>query len=137
MATTGKILGTDFLLYVGGTAVSWSTSCSLSITGPGTTDVSNKDSNNWLEKLKNKGYGWTMSVDGMATFDGTINLRDLFDMFRNNETVTVKFSTDDAADKFYSGSAVATSFSLDAPHNDATTFSCEFEGLGGLTFIAT
>jgi len=137
MATTGKINGTDFLLYVGGVAVSWSTSCSLSVTGPGTIDVSNKDSDNWLEKLKAKGYSWTMSVDGMATFDGTYSVEDIFLLFRNNSTVTIKFSTDDAADRFWSGSAVATSFSLDAPQEDATTFSCEFEGLGILNFVAT
>ena len=137
MATTGKINGTDFLLYVGGVAVSWSTSCSLSVTGPGTINVSNKDSDNWLEKLKAKGYSWTMSVDGMATFDGTYSVEDIFLLFRNNSTVTIKFSTDDAADRFWSGSAVATSFSLDAPQEDATTFSCEFEGLGILNFVAT
>ena len=137
MSTTGKINGSDFLLYVGGVAVSWSTSCSLSVTGPGTIDVSNKDSDNWLEKLKAKGYSWTMSVDGMATFDGTYSVEDIFLLFRNNSTVTIKFSTDDAADRFWSGSAVATSFSLDAPQEDATTFSCEFEGLGILNFVAT
>jgi len=137
MATTGKINGTDFLLYVGGVAVSYSSSCSLSVTGPGAFDVSNKDSSNWLEKMKKKGYGWTMSVDGMATFDGTYSIEDIFLLFRNNSTVTVKFSTDDTADRFFSGSAVATSFSLDAPAEEATTFSCEFEGLGILNFIAT
>ena len=137
MSTTGKINGSDFLLYVAGVAVSWSTSCSLSVTGPGTIDVSNKDSDNWLEKLKAKGYSWTMSVDGMATFDGTYSVEDIFLLFRNNSTVTIKFSTDDAADRFWSGSAVATSFSLDAPQEDATTFSCEFEGLGILNFVAT
>ena len=137
MATTGKINGTDLLLYVEGVAVSWSTSCSLSITGPGTMDVSNKDSDNWLEKLKAKGYSWTMSCDGMATIDGTYSIEDLFLLFRNNDTVTLKLGTDDAADRFFSGEAVATSFSLDGPHNEGSTFSCEFEGLGILNFIAT
>jgi len=137
MATTGKINGTNLLMYVGGVLISWSTSCSLSVSGPGTIDVSNKDSDNWLEKLKAKGYSWTMSVDGMATFDGTYSIEDLFLLFRNNTTVTIKFSTSDAADRFFSGSAVATSFSLDAPQEDATTFSCEFEGLGILNFVAT
>lgn len=137
MATTGKINGTNLLLYVGGTAISYTSSCSLSISGPGTIDVSNKDSNNWLEKLKAKGYGWTMSADGMATFDGTLAIDELFELFRTNQTVTVKMSTSDSADRFFSGSAVATSFNMDAPGEDATTFSVEFEGLGELANRAT
>ena len=137
MATTGKINGTSLLLYVGGTAVSYTTSCSLSISGPGTIDVSNKDSENWLEKLKAKGYGWTASADGMFTFDGTLCVDEIFELFRTNQTVTVKISTSDAADRFFSGSAVATSYSMDAGNNDATTFSVEFEGLGELAFRAT
>jgi len=137
MATTGKINGTSLLIYVGGVAVSYTSSCSVSITGPGTIDVSNKDSSNWLEKLARKGYGWTMSADGMATFDGTLAVDELFQLFRTNQEVTVKISTSDAADRFFSGTCVATSFSMDAPGEDATTFSVEFEGLGELGFVAT
>ena len=137
MATTGKINGTSLLLYVDGTAVSYSTSCSLSITGAGTINVSNKDSYTWLEKLKAKGYGWTMSCDGMAAFDGTLNIEEIFELFRSNQTVTLKMSTSDAADRFFSGSATATLFDMDAPQEDATTFSVDFEGLGELAFRVT
>jgi len=138
MATSSVINGTDFLIYVGGVSVSYSTSCSITITGPGTIDTQNKDSNNWIPKLKAKGYSWTASADGMYALDGSgISIRDIFDMFRNNETVTIKMATSDAADAFFSGDAVATSFSADHPHNDASTFSVEFEGLANLTFIRT
>lgn len=137
MATTGKINGTDILLYVGGVAVSHSTECSLSITGPGTIPVNNKDSNNWIEKLKRKGYEWTMSVGAFYTLDGTLSTQEIYDLFRNNDTVTLKFSTDDAADRFFSGEAVATSANFDAPQEDGVTLGCEFEGLGILNFLTT
>jgi predicted secreted protein len=137
MSTTGKIPGTSLLLYVDATAISYSTSCSISIAGAGTFSVSNKDSTNWDEKLKARGYSWTASCDGMATFDGTLCIDELFELFRTNQTVTVKMSTSDAADRFFSGSAVATSFNMDAPDNEPSTFSVEFEGLGELAFRAT
>lgn len=137
MATTGKINGTSLLLYVGNVAVSYSTSCSISITGPGTIDVTNKDSTGWLEKLKAKGYGWTASAEAFATFDGTLSIEEIFELFRSNQTVTLKMGTSDATDAFFGGSAVATSFTMDAPHEDASTFSVDFEGLGELTFAAT
>ena len=137
MATTGKINGTDLLLYVDNVAISYSTSCSISITGPGAFSVSNKDSKNWDEKLQARGYSWTASAEAMTTFDGTLCIDEIFELFRNNQSVTIKMSTDDAADRFFSGSATATSFNMDAPDNEASTFSVEFEGLGELAFRAT
>jgi len=138
MATTGKINGTDILLYVDNVAVSHSTSCSLNISGPGTIPVNNKDSSNWIEKLKRKGYEWTMSVEAFYTLDGTLSTQEIYDLFRNNSTVTLKFSTAAAsADRFFSGSAVATGANFDAPQEDGVVLGCEFEGLGILEFLAT
>ena len=136
--TAGVINGSDFLVYVGGTAISYSTSCSLSMTGPGTSTVNHKDSGNWLTKLKKKGASWTISCDGMLALDGAgINLRELYDVLNGNKTVTVKFATSEASNYFFSGSAVITSFSLDAPLEEGGTWSCEFEGLGKPSFDLT
>lgn len=138
MATTGVINGTSLLVYVDGTAISYTTSCSINITGPGTFPVSTKDSYEWVQKLKAEGASWTVSADGMFALDGSgVDMRSIFNLFDRNQTVTIKMATSDAADEFFSGSAVATSFSVDAPDNDASTFSVEFEGLGDLTFAVT
>ena len=138
MATSGAVLGTLMVFYVDATAVSYSTSCSLSITGPGTVDVSNKDSSYWAEKLKLKGYSWTASCDGVFAFDGSgVNIQELHGLFRENTTFTVKMSTGVADDVIFSGSAVATGFSADFPHNDGSTWSFECEGLGRLTALLT
>ena len=138
MATAGVINGTALLLYIDGTAVSYTTSCSLNISGAGTIDVSNKDSYEWVQKLKARGASWSISADGMYALDGSnINMREIFALFDRNQTVTAKIATSDATDNFFSGSAVATSFSADHPDNDASTFSVELEGLGDLTFAVT
>lgn len=138
MATTGVINGTSILLYVDSTAVSYSTNCSLSIMGPGAMTVNHKDSLEWLQKLKKVGAGWTASCSGMYALDGSnVNLREVFALLDRNQTVTVKIATSDAADNFFSGEAVVTGFSADFPHDEGSTFSVDFEGLGDLTFAVT
>jgi len=138
MASSGVISGTLCLLYVDGTAVSYSTSCSLSITGPGTIDVSNKDSSYWMEKLQAKGYSWTMSCDGMFAFDGSgVDIRALHGLLRDNTEFTAKMSTGVAGDVIFSGQATSTGFNADFPYNDASTWSFDLEGLGRLTALTT
>lgn len=136
--TSGVIAGTDFLVYSDGTAISYSTSCSISITGPGTIPVSTKDSGNWIKKLKKKGYEWTVSADGLLALDGSgIDLREIYNLLRDNSTVVVKFATTGTDDYFFYGDAVATGFNMDAPDNDASTFSCSFEGIDQLRVSTT
>ena len=138
MATTGVINGTDILLYVGGIAISYSRSCSIAISGPGTMEVNHKDSGNWMTKLKKKGITWTASADGMFAFDGAgISMRELYDVLNGLTSVTIKMSTADAADPLFTGTAVCTGYNVDAPLDEGGTFSAEFEGLGKLSFSLT
>lgn len=138
MASSGVINGTDILLYVDGTAISYSTSASIAISGPGTAEVNHKDSGNWMVKLKKKGITWTASMDGMFALDGAdVNVRELYDVLNGLVTVTIKMGTSDATDAFYSGSAVCTGYNVDAPFDEGGTFSAEFEGLGKLLFALT
>ncbi len=138
MASSGVINGTDILIYVDGTAISYSTSASISITGPGAAEINHKDSGNWMTKLKKKGITWTASMDGMFAFDGgDVNVRELYDVLNGLTTVTIKMSTSDATDAFFSGSAVCTGYNVDAPFDEGGTFSAEFEGLGKLLFALT
>jgi predicted secreted protein len=50
---------------------------------------------------------------------------------------TVKFATSDSDDRFFSGSALLTALSLDAPDESPATFSATFEGTGKLKFAKT
>ena len=138
MTTSGAVNGTLMLFYVDNVAVSYSTSCSINITGPGTIDVSNKDSSYWVQKLKKRGYTWTASVDGVFAFDGSgVDIRELHALFRENTTFTIKMSTEVADDVIFSGSAVASDFSADFPDNDGSTWSFSCEGLGRLDALTT
>lgn len=137
-ATVGVLNGTNLLVYVATSAISYSTSCSLTITGAGTINVNNKDSGYWTAKLKAHGTTWSVSCDGMLGLDGAgTSIRELHDILEAKTTVTVKFASTSADDYFFTGSAVCTSFSADAGDNAAGTFSCEFEGLGVLRCTLT
>ena len=138
MATTGVVNGTSILVYLDGTAISYSTSGSLEITGAGTVDVSNKDSGYWAQKLAAHGTSWSVSCDGMFALDGAgINPREIHGFLQAGTSMVVKVATGDAADFFFTGTAVSTGFSLDAGDNAASTFSCGFEGLGKLSCTVT
>lgn len=138
MASTGVINGTLMLFYIDDTAVSYSTSCSLSITGPGTIDVSNKDSSYWMQKLQAKGYSWTASVDGLFAFDGSgVDIRALHKLLTNNTQFTMKMATGVAGDVIFSGEATPTGFNADFSYNDASTWTFDSEGLGRLTALTT
>jgi len=136
--TSGVILGTNMLLYVDDTAISYSTDCSISISGPGAAEVNHKDSNNWMVKLKKKGITWTASASGMMAFDGAgTDLRDLFLNLTDLDTVNIKMSTATAGNLLLHGSAVITGFSLEAPNDEGGTFSVEFEGIDRLQASVT
>jgi len=136
--TVGVILGTNMLLYVDDTAISYSTDCSISITGPGGAEVNHKDSDNWMVKLKKKGITWTASASGMMAFDGSgVDLRALFLSLTDLTSVNIKMSTATAGNLLFHGSAVITGLSLDAPDDEGGTFSVEFEGLGRLQAAIT
>ena len=136
--TAGVINGTDFLIYLGGVAVSYSNSCSMTISGPGTASVVHKDSGTWAQKLKKKGVTWTASVSGALALDGAgIDMRELFQLLADLTTVNVKMSTNTAGNLLLQGMAVATSVTWDAPDDEFATFSAEFEGLGRLLAAVT
>ena len=135
MATTGKINGTDILLYIGGTAVSHSTNCTVNLT-MATIGVSSKDSVGWTDKLASI-RDWNGSCDGMITLDGTFGIEQIYGAMNARTSVTVKFATDDATDRFFSGSAFITALNNVAPHEGGATFSMSFEGTGKLKFAKT
>ncbi len=136
--STGVINGTDIALYVDGTAISYSTSCNITITGPGAAEINHKDSGNWMEKLKKKGITWAANVDGMFALDGAgVSIREIYDVLNGLVTVTIKMATSDVTDPFFSGLAVADGFNVDGPLEEGGTFSASFEGLSKLSFSLT
>ena len=135
MATTGKINGTDWLLYVGGIAITHSTSCSIDLvmaTVPATT----KDSAGWDENLASV-RSWSGSADAAIALDATYGIDELYGLINSQASATVKFATADATDRFFSGTARITGLSANAGQEELASYSVSFVGTGKLKFAVT
>lgn len=131
MATTGVVNGTDLLVYVGTVAVACATSHTLNI-GQDMRDTSSKCSAGYKTQLPGQ-RNWTIDGEGLFAFDSPYGFSDLYTLWSTRAKVTLKFSTEVAGDKRYSGEAYLSSLSASAPNEDNTTFSFSFEGTGPLT----
>jgi len=136
MASTGKLNGHDLLVYVDGVALTHSTSCSVSIS-MSTISATTKDSNKWEDILPGT-RTWSMSSENNLALDAANGIEEVFAILDDaDRSVTVKFATSDAADRFFSGTAYITEISVDAPDESPATFSISFQGTGALTLSAT
>jgi predicted secreted protein len=135
MATTGIINGTDLLVYVGGVAILGATTHSLSL-ARATRDTTNKDTASWQTVLSGR-KNWSISGSHMFSFDAAYGHSQLFALLDAGASVTVKFSTDTAGNKHWSGSAVITKLDIEAGDDANTTYSYEFAGTGALTEVTT
>jgi TP901-1 family phage major tail protein len=131
MATTGIINGTDLLVYVGGTAITHSTSASISFSME-TRDASTKDSAGYRAILEGQ-RSWTIEAEGMTAMDAANGYEELFAAWVARTALTIKFATADAADQFYQGTGYCTSLSVDSGVEDSSTFSASFEMTGTVT----
>lgn len=132
MATTGIVNGTALKIYVGGTAVAYTTSASLDLS-MATRDTSSKDSAGWQESAEGQRSG-TISGDFLFAFDAAYGFEDLFTLYANRTKVTVKLATSDLADKFISGDAYLTSLSKSAPMEDTISGSFSMNFTGEITY---
>lgn len=131
MATTGIINGTDLLVYVGGTAITHSTSASISFSME-TRDASTKDSAGYREILEGQ-RSFTIEAEAMTALDAAQGFEELFAAWVARTALTIKFGTADAADQFYQGTGYCTSLSMDSGVEDSSTFSASFEMTGTVT----
>lgn len=93
-----------------------------------TLDKTSKDSDGWQESLAGL-KSWTLSTDGLLILndEGYMALEDAYMM---SENVLVQFSTKTGA--IYEGDAIITTIDLDAPYDDLSSYSAEFQGSGEL-----
>ena len=131
MATTGIINGTDLLVYVGGTAITHSTSASISFSME-TRDASTKDSDGYREILEGQ-RSFTIEAEAMTALDATEGFEELFAAWVARTALTIKFGTSDSDDQFYQGTGYCTSLSMDSGVEDSSTFSASFEMTGQVT----
>lgn len=131
MATTGIINGTNLLVYVGGTAITHSTSASISFSME-TRDASTKDSDGYREILEGQ-RSFTIEAEAMTALDAAQGFEELFAAWVARTALTIKFGTADSGDQFYQGTGYCTSLSMDSGVEDSSTFSASFEMTGQVT----
>ncbi len=130
MATTGKVNGTLLRVYVGGTAVSNTTSASIEFSMSG-RDTTTKDSAGWKEIMEGL-REWSISGDYLFAEDASYAYSDLFALMSGRTSVTLVFSSDVSGDLKYTGTAYLTSLSKEAPMEETASGSYTFEGTGAL-----
>jgi len=135
MPTTGIVNGTSFGVYVGNSTnlIGFGTSCSLSITHSprnNTTAVSGGYTSRMAGTLD-----WEVSCDAMVamTTSSSTEFYQLFSDYLNTRSVLyVRFKTTVSGDKYFTGYAVMTSMSIEAPNEQSTTMSVSFAAAGPL-----
>lgn len=158
MTNADIIKGDKLMVFVGGSAIAFATSHTLSLTG-NTTDISSKDHGFWgASDVGN--LTWECTTENLYTEDGFDNL---FNTYLQKEPVTIVFGYAHNYDvnglyldggtkpendprqvawtaesgKGYSGKAVITSLSVNANTGENATFSCTFTGMGAIRNLKT
>ena len=133
MATNVIFNGTSLVLKRGGTIIGASTSCTVNYTLDN-FETTNKDSAHSKSYLP-AATGWTMDCEAFYTTDEDPAPDDFMTDVQNRTQLTVEFNEAAATsgDYKYSGEAYLTSVSLNAPNEDAATYSLSFQGTGALT----
>ena len=151
------IKGDQLMIFVGGSAIAYATSHTLSLTG-NTVDISSKDHGFWgASDIGN--LTWEATTENLYTesgFDG------LFNAYLAKSEVTIVFgyasnynvnglllgataTTGDTrpeswtadSTKGYQGKAVITSLTVNANTGENATFSCTFTGKGAIINLAS
>lgn len=131
MATQGVINGTLIGIYLGGSLIAKSTSCSIQIT-MATRETSSKDSGGWEEHLGAK-RGFTVSGDFLDAEDAAFRFDDLFSFIGSRTPLTFKMSSEVSGDKYYTGSVLLVDLSREAPMEDNVSGSYSLKGTGALS----
>ena len=129
--TAGIINGTNILVYTGGTAITHSTSASISFSME-TRDASTKDSAGYREILEGQ-RSFSIECEGMTAFDATNGFEELIAAWVARTVLTVKWATANTDDNHYQGTGYCTSVSVDSGVEDSSTFSATFEMTGTVT----
>lgn len=91
-----------------------------------TIDVTAKDSGG-VQEFAPGLYSWTISADGVDVV-GNEAQEALKTAIRNRQPIKVRWS-ENGVDVF-EGTAIVTSYEVEAPHDDVATFSLELQGTG-------
>jgi len=130
MATTGILNGTDLLMYVGSDIIGHATSHTLSVT-MSSRDSTTKSSGGWAAKLGGL-RSWEASGEGFMAYDASYGYDELLAVLIARTAVTIKLSTEETGDTYWTGSALLESIEQSSGVEENVTFSFSFGGTGAL-----
>jgi predicted secreted protein len=129
-----RINGTDLILTVATNAVAHTTSASLNIE-MATIDVSSKDDSGNQNVIGGQKSS-TIDFEGLTDFASSgYGIDDLFDLLDNRTEVAWILGVSGGAN--FTGSGFITSLTLDAPMEDASTYSGSITVTDGVTYSAS
>lgn len=131
MATTGKFDGTLIAIYAGSTKLSHGKGASVDVSKD-MIETTTKDSGGYKEYIPGE-VGGSMSWEGLMAFDATYGFDDLMAAELAGTLLTLKWSTEVTGDIRLSSNAYISNIKADAPQNDVSTFSCDFQLTGTIT----
>lgn len=127
-----KLNGTGLLVYVGSNAIAGTRSFTLNLSQD-TPDATTKDSEGWKEVIEGL-REWSVDFDGLFDATATEGFEERMDAIIDRDgSVTLKMSTEESGDTYWTGSAVMSNMTLDAPMEDVVSFSGTFVGNGALS----
>lgn len=136
MALT-KIMGQNFRVFIGGSAVPEATNCQVTIQG-NVEDASTKDSVGGWNEEQMTSKQWSAQVDNV---DASLsNLRALITRFNSDTKTTVGWDQTDGAQNRVaqqaafarSGQAILNDLSIQAGNRQTIQVSCQYQGSGAL-----
>lgn len=93
-------------------------------------DITTKDDSDWKAKMAGM-KEWGIDTDGIYVMNDKSH-RELSKAFEDSIPVLVKITDKKNATDMFGGLASITDYSLDAPYDDAMTYSISLEGMGKL-----
>ena len=125
MAATAAIKGLDLLISIGAQTLGGQRGATLNRSSE-VIDITNKVSGGWKENVS--GFKeWSVDADGLFITDDAAYLA-LETAYAAGTAVEVKLAK--GAELVYSGSAYITDFPVEAPYDDASTYSVSLTGTG-------
>ena len=136
MALT-KVMGQNFRVFVGGSAVPEATNCQVTIQG-NLEDATTKDSTGAWNEEQMTSKQWNVQVDDVDA--SLASLRALITAFKSDSKVTVGWDQTAGsqnrvaqnADFARSGSAILNDLSIQAANRQTIQVSCQYQGSGAL-----
>ena len=135
MPTTGIENGTLTTIYVGSTAVSYSTNATLDLQMD-EREITNKQTTGNAREFKPTRYSGTLSGDFNKAEDATEGFEELFDDLIAGTEATIKPSSSVTGDVEYSFTGFVQSLSITYPDADNATYSATWR-IGGAVSKAT